>query len=198
MAITPSLVFDRYLVTLELKRPVRFHLNHGGVMRGLLSRALEQHELPSGIVPTACESGRSCFDAGDRYHIGLTLAGDSRRLADSLSAALERIGAEAASGGPAPTLGGNFIVLGFHLLPPAPTATMVDALSHVRNLTLRFVSPLRMKRPPDLKTNGEQYFNATCFPAELFLQRLFQRLFMLERGRYPDKGEIAQSCPGLD
>jgi hypothetical protein len=40
--------FERYLLTLRLTAPARFHFLHGGVLRGLLSAALEQHELPVG------------------------------------------------------------------------------------------------------------------------------------------------------
>ena len=68
-------VIERYLVRLRLAEPVRFHFLHGGVLRGLVSRALAQHELPEGILPAAAESGWVRFEAGEAYHFGLTLGG---------------------------------------------------------------------------------------------------------------------------
>ena len=180
-----NLPFDRYLITLRLNDPVRFHLNHGGVIRGLMSAALGEHELPAGLIPFACESGRSRFDGGEPYHIGVTLAGEARSLAATLQPGLEAIGRS--SSGPRPTLGGNFEVLAVQPVPPPNLDAMIQALAAIDNITLRFVSPLRLERPPALKTDRQRYLNAGCFPVDHFLRRLFQRLFMLEHGRYPDR-----------
>lgn len=106
LAVPP---FDRYLIHLRLARPVHFSFEHGGVLRGLLSACLQQHELPAGVIPFAPESGRVAFEPGDGYALGLTLVGPSRDLARDLKAGLERLGSRPPSG-PPPILGGNFVV----------------------------------------------------------------------------------------
>ena len=67
--------FERYLLTLRLTAPARFHFLHGGVLHGLLSAALERHEPPVEVAPFAPESGRARFDTGEAYRFGLTLVG---------------------------------------------------------------------------------------------------------------------------
>jgi hypothetical protein len=79
------------------------------VLRGLLSVALGQHELPVGVVPFAPEAGRARFDTGEAYRLGLTLVGPETAGAETILADLERVGREKqrAEGAP-PTHGGNF------------------------------------------------------------------------------------------
>jgi hypothetical protein len=83
---------ERYLVRLRLAAPVRFHFLHGAVLRGLVSRALGEHELPEGVIPTACESGGVRFEAGEAYHLGLTFVGEDRAAAAPLLTGLQRTG----------------------------------------------------------------------------------------------------------
>lgn len=187
-----SVEFQRYLIRLRLTRPVRFHFNHGGVLMGLLCRALGTHDLPAGVVPFACESGRVEFAPGEPYHVGLTLAGDARRLADEgrLREALSRVGAQALGRGWAtPRLAGNFGVEAVETLPPPDVSAEAERLRGHNQLTLRFLSPLRVSRPDALKSKGAGFLNQDCFPPALFLERLALRLFLLARGRYPDQGE---------
>ncbi len=94
--------FQRYLLTLRLTAPARFHFLHGGVLRGLLSAALGRHELPVGVVPFAPESGRARFDTGEPYRLGLTLVGEEIAGAESILTGLERVGREARRGRRAP------------------------------------------------------------------------------------------------
>jgi hypothetical protein len=91
--------FERYLLTLRLTAPARFHFLHGGVLRGLLSAALRQHELPVGVVPFAPESGRALFDTGEAYRFGLTLVGQESASAETILAGLERGGPPSSAGG---------------------------------------------------------------------------------------------------
>ena len=71
----PLPAFDRYRVELSLAKPAAFPFEHGGVLRGLLSRALGRHELPHGLIPFPCESGRVLYAPGDPYALGITLVG---------------------------------------------------------------------------------------------------------------------------
>src|SRR5205085_3719202 len=171
------------------------------------------HELPAGFVPFACESGRVCFREGDPYNVGLTLAGAGAREVDveGLAAGLRRIGAEKPDArAPLPTLGGNFDIEGVERLPPPDlegeaarlkssaslvksSASLVkesDALARAGySLALRFLSPLRLERPPSLKVKGAGFLNRDCFPPAHFVARLAKRLFLLEHGRFPEPQE---------
>ncbi|MEW6364125.1 MAG: CRISPR-associated endonuclease Cas1 [Acidobacteriota bacterium] len=190
-----SVEFSRYLVTLRLRRAARFHFNHGGVLRGLLSAALKRHELPVGLVPFACESGRTAFEPGDEYRIGLTFAGESRAEASAVIDGVRRVGEQsAASQAAAPVLGGNYDVESVVELPrpdlSAPVATAASS-----RLTLQLVSPLRLERPLAEQVKGARHLNASCFPVDHFLARLWNRLFLLAHGRYPERTEREQMPP---
>jgi retron-type reverse transcriptase len=193
MDIPPT---DRFVVRLRLTGQARFHFHHGGPLRGLLSAALKRHELPHGLVPFACESGRVAFEPGDPYHLGLTLIGDARRLAEPLVEGLGRLGRERPRGkGPPPTLGGNFEVEEVEALPPVDLDDAAHAMSGHETLSLQFVAPLRLERPEALKVKGAGYLNDDCFPAGHFLDRLRQRLFLLHFGRWPDAEERSELEP---
>jgi hypothetical protein len=109
---------ERYRLRLRLTGEARFHFEHGGVLRGLLSRALGRHDLPPELIPFAPESGRVRFAPGDAYQIGLTLVGPARGLAGELFDGLARLGRSPAAGRPAPVLGGNFDLEAAEPLPP--------------------------------------------------------------------------------
>jgi CRISPR-associated protein Cas1 len=183
---------DRYLVRLRLTRGARFHFNHGGVLMGLLCRALRTHDLAAGVMPFGCESGRVHFAEGDSYHIGLTLAGDARRGFDleSLGAELSLIGSQIPDPHkPQPTLAGNFEVVSVEALPPPDLEEEIASLKDSPSLTLRFLSPFRLERPSTLKARGAGFLNGDCFPPEHYVRRLAKRLFLLKHGRYPEHHE---------
>jgi hypothetical protein len=120
--VADSPPIERYLVRLRLTAPVRFHFLHGAVLRGLLSGALGEHELPEGVVPAAAESGQARFEAGEAYHLGLTFVGDHRAAAAPLLAGLQRLGRAEPGRDAPPTLGGNFLVEAAEPLPPSTSA----------------------------------------------------------------------------
>lgn len=193
--------FQRYLIRLRLTLPVRFHFNHGGVLMGLLCRALGTHELPAGVTPFACESGRVEFGRGDPYNFGLTLAGTARSIANDVQVreALSRIGGQSLErGGARPTLAGNFEVAAVEPLPPPDVPGEAERLRGCEQLTLRFLSPLRIGRPEALRSRGAGFLNQDCFPPALFLERLASRLFLLAHGRYPtqdERGALMKTLP---
>jgi hypothetical protein len=148
------------LLTLRLTAPARFHFLHGGVLRGLLSAALGQHELPVGVVPFAPESGRARFDTGEAYRLGLTLVGEESAGAERILTGLERVGREEPPGrGATPTLGGNFRLEAAAPLPPADpggeAGALLDLAGPGKSLTLRFLSPLRLERPEGLQPKDD-------------------------------------------
>jgi CRISP-associated protein Cas1 len=190
--------FERYWLTLRLTAPARFHFLHGGVLRGLLSAALGEHELPVGVVPFAPESGRARFDTGEAYRFGLTLVGPESANAETILTGLERVGREKPGAkGPAPTLGGNFRLEAAAPVTAAELHGETDALLQLagpgKSLTVRFLSPLRLERPEGQQERGATFLNAECFPAAHFLDRLWSRLFRFTHGRFPtvdDHGEL--------
>lgn len=185
---------ERFRVELRLTRPADLPNEHGGVLRGLVSRSLGRHRLPAGLVPFACESGKVRFEAGDAYSLELTLIGDCRGLGFEVAAGLARLGG-AKFGGPAPLLGGNFAVERVESLPaPDFEAT---ALNGAEALELRLLAPLRLKRPDELRSRGAGFLDSRCFPADFFLDRLWRRLFLLGHGRYPDATERESQRPPL-
>jgi CRISPR-associated protein Cas1 len=183
---------ERFLIKLRLTRGARFHFNHGGVLMGLLCRAMRTHDLPPGVMPFACESGRVRIEGDESYHIGLTLAGAARQGFD-----VGRFGDELASIGarppdpnqPLPTLAGNFEVASIEVFPTPDLSGELARLKDRRTLTLRFLSPFRLERPSSLKAKGAGYLNRDCFPPEHFVQRLAKRLFLLVQDRYPEPRE---------
>lgn len=187
--------FDRYLIKLRLTRQARFHFNHGGALMGLLCRALETHDLPAGVMPFACESGRVRFAPGDIYHIGLTVAGAARAGFDveQLRIGLKRIGERTPDlNQPLPTLAGNFEVTSVESCPRPDLEMELASVKERESLTLHVLSPLRVERPPALKEKGAGFLNGDCFPLEHFTERLVKRLFLLAHGRYPEAQECSQ------
>jgi group II intron reverse transcriptase/maturase len=156
--LTPDdLPFSRHVVRLRFTRPARFaHFLHGVVVHGLLGHALRDRELPAGLVPAAPESGRVAYDAGDAYHLALTLAGEARSQLGVIARELKRIGASRPSAGP---LGGNYEVEGVETLPPVDVETEAATLATGvgGSVAIRFVSPLRLERPADLADDGGSY-----------------------------------------
>jgi CRISPR-associated protein Cas1 len=195
-----SLPALRLRIRLCLTAPASFHFHHGGVLRGLLSRALGEHQLPVGCIPFASELGRVRFESGDPYHLVVTLLGDDRALAERWVAGLRRVGEERWRGrGAPPTLSGNFEVEGVEPLvveePEAAALRWADELGDGLELAVRFLSPLRLERPEELKRPGAGYLNQDCFPVEHFLSRLWNRCFFVQEGRWPEEAERAAMPP---
>lgn len=188
---------DRYRIRLHLTQPARFRFLHGGVLRGLISRALERHDLPPGLVPSAPESGRTQFAPGDSYQLGVTLTGEDRRLAGRLLAGLVKVGQRHLTAAPRPTLGGNFEIESLEPLPPIDVDREVETLLAAPATTLQMLSPLRLRRPRDLTRPGAAYLNADCLPASHLLERLWARLFLLTAGRYPEADELRRRMPPI-
>ncbi|MCB1058149.1 MAG: CRISPR system precrRNA processing endoribonuclease RAMP protein Cas6 [Acidobacteria bacterium] len=169
----------RFLARLRLTSEVRFGFFHGGVLRGLVSRALGQHELPAGVVPVVCEAGRVRFEAGSAYHLGLTLVGEPAAEAGSwterLEAGLARIGAgreaggssSARSGTPA-RLEGNFRVEAVDELPVPGLPGQLEALCRSIGARASEASRETEPRSSDGASNGDL---ALHFLSPLRLQR---------------------------
>src|SRR5207247_3262669 len=100
----------------RLTSRANFRFLHGGVIQGLLRRALVRHDLPRGVILFTPESGCVRYEPGDPYAFIVTLAGEARGLASSLRSSLEDLGRTTPSG-PPPTLGVNFSVEAVDQLP---------------------------------------------------------------------------------
>lgn len=202
----PYPAFERHAVTLTLRAPARLHFNHGGAVMGLLAHALGRHPLPPGVIPATPESGTTRFEPGDRYRFGVTLAGEARDLSRRLRAGLKQAADRAPAEGA--VFGGNFDLDddSIQRLPELDLDAAVERLRarapgarpDTHDLTLRFTSPLRLKRPDALQVKGAAFVNSACFPPAHFLQRLFRRLFFLDLGRYPSLDDEAAQTAGAD
>lgn len=195
--VFPIHLVERAIVTLRLQSPLRPHFLHGGVIHGLLCRALDLHPLPPGILVFACESGRVEFAAGDEYRFGVTAVGDDRRLLVRLEEGLARIGSMSRHReAPAALLQGNFDLLRIESDLSLPM--VAAAIPTERNLTIQFVSPLRMQRPREDVRPGKRFLDADCFPAHHFLSRYWQRMAILagrDRLNMPDIPKEATTTP---
>ena len=98
---------------------------------------------------------------------------------------------------PLERLGGNFVVERVDSLPTPDLAADVAALRRRggARIELRFLSPLRLERPPELKRPGAGFLDRDCFPVGFFLDRLWRRLFYLGHGTYPTDEERAAGEP---
>jgi len=188
--------FTRHLFRLRFTSPARFaHFLHGGVAHGLLGHALRTRELPAGLVPTTPESGRVAYQAGDAYHLGITLAGEARQELGRIERELRKIGGAGALP-PELAMGGNFEVEAVETPAPVDVDAEASALAQDAGvLTLRFVSPLRLERPAELAGEDGSYLDRRCFPLSHFLDRLWRRLFLLDRGRWPTEDERQAAMP---
>lgn len=174
--MTDALPIRRYRIILTFTRPASFRFLHGGAVHGLLCRALGVHPLPATVIPYAPESGRVRYEPGDRYALAVTLVGEAHGLLDTLLAGLAEIGKkEPPRDHPLPTFGGNFQLSSCEALPPPDLEAETEALLAVDSVTLRFVSPLRMRRPTTHRQPGQAFFNAAFFPFDLFLRRVAGR-----------------------
>ena len=184
------LPLDRVRVRLRLREPVNFRFLHGGVLQGLLCR-LFGHQLPPGLFPLALESGRVAYRAGAAYDFLLSAAGSSRALLAGLEAALGSVGRPRAE--PPATLAGNFVVEEVAALPTRSLAAAIakaQELAQQGRVRVVFPAPLRLRRPPELAQPGGAYLNAACFPAGVFLDRLWRRYHQLTFGEFPEGREL--------
>lgn len=189
---------ERYLFRLRLLSPARFPFLHGGAVRGLLSRALEQHQLPDGLLPAVCESGHIHYTEGDPYHLGVTLLGEDRKLLEALEAGLRRVGTGRQRGrGTASGLLAGFEVEGVEAVPLPDFGAQRQGLANGGPLELRFVTPLRLTRPEAERRKGASYFDRQYFGVAPFLDRLWRRAFQLRHGRFPNREERDEDRPPL-
>lgn len=189
--------FERYLFRLRFTEKATFgHFLHGGVIHGLVGRALKSREMSSGILPVAPESGRMTYEAGEPYQFGLTLVPGSRDLLGKIQQGLLEISGKRDLGRGLP-VAGNFALEAVETLPPVDLAAEITALRCSGVSELRFLSPLRLERPPGAATQGSSYFDRRCFPLATFLDRLWRRLFLLQHGRWPTEAERQEDMPSL-
>lgn len=172
-----ELPLERVRIRLRFTRPVRFHFLHGGAWHGAFKRALAAAELPAGLVPFIGESGRTEYPPGERYHLGLTLVGSARSSLEPLARGLARLGRDApVDGGRAPTLGGNFEVEGLDRLSRPELEEEMAALAAAGALSIRFLSPLRVRNPPELREHDGAFLGTRGFSLGVFLARIESRV----------------------
>ena len=207
---TPCPLFFRLRIVLQAHAAVHLRVQHGPALYALLAAAWargnqEEPAVPDGLLLNAPEQGRLLVRKGEPYAFGLTLLASSGEEATLrcclLLKGLEQLGRKAEPGQPA--WGGNFVISDVEdlvarqkwgptlALQPVPASALQDAIACVarqRQITLRFVSPLRCSRGKNHVHDGHAYFDSDWFDARIFTQRLWRRLHNL--GCLPD-----EACP---
>ncbi len=173
----PQYPVTRSRIVLQLHTSARFRFLHGGALRGLLSSIFQQHPIPKGILPYACESGKVRYVAGEKYAFGLTCIYKAQDLYQECIDRLKRLGnGTLPASSERPQLGGNFTVEEAPDLAPPDMEKQYSTLGDNDTLTLRFLSPLRIALPTSLQRKGMAFCNQQCFPTDLFLKRVWARL----------------------
>lgn len=159
--------------------------------------------FPIGVLPDAIEIGLQSLLRGDEWAFGLMLHGPHvdgcRTILKSLLQGLDAVGRPPrrpsddrprqtrTDDGVNRSLHGCFEVSAVHslvdrqapdvvALPPKLLAAQQAAVGTTRTLTLRFLSPLRTLRPRPLRQGRSTLFDEQCFPVEVLVQRLADRL----------------------
>lgn len=193
-------MFYRARFLLRITRQLHLPACHGAVSYSLMARAFGvgatvEDGVPDGLLLDAPEQGRTRATHSQLYALGGTFLGPPeqatarcRQVADGLA----RLGA--GKPGPGATLGGNFrlhavqdLVTGSELaadglLAPIPAdhlAAEFAAARELRRLTLRFSSPLRMRRGRAHQETGHAFFDGKHFEPLAFFRRLAGRLVPL-------------------
>lgn len=189
--------FFRIRLTLEMADRVHLHAHHAGMIYALLAAANASGggpaAVPDGLMPDVPEQCRVLLEPGDPYAFGFTLIAPGVEQAGSIVwrivRGLRQLGAQHSSNGA--KLAGNFRVASVEDLvsgrkladdeEPSPILQLsldeqIEKVRATTNLTLRFTSPLRHKRPSSDRTPGHIYFDSACFDPPTFLSRLDRRL----------------------
>jgi len=194
--VAHQVLLYRIRVVLKLRKATLLHAFHAPVVYAVLCEANGRGfkikpAMPDGMMLDAPEQCRTDLRPGDEYAFGFNLLTGSEREAESrvsaLIAGLHSLGEDGLRGS---KLGGNFHVLKVqdlisdHVLKndakpsPMPVERLlqeVHRLADLKELTLRFTSPLRCQRPDKTRTVGHQYFDRYWCDPVLLTQRLQMR-----------------------
>ena len=202
-----STPFHRVRWVLEATRDIRIPARQGAMIYALLASANKTDAAPAAfprdLLLDVPEENRMLVRAGEPYAFGGTLLANSPAEAAAvlqrLHVGLERLGHEEK---PRPKgLGGNFRVQSVHDLiasrelteqPPNPlkvdvVSREIQSLLGRDELTLMFLSPLRLERRGQQKRDHETFFNRHSFEAHYFAGRLLRRMATV--GVLPHSGE---------
>lgn len=170
-----NLTFRQYFVQLRLDEPQSMHYFHGPALNGLLCKALNQSTLGENIVLFPAEVGRVAYQSGDLYNFSFTVFNDSEnfgiKIRDALVARSEFLDNTEPFR--------RFFVNEFTEIPQSDVGEMVDSIENCDEVTLRFITPLRMDRKnPEA---GKAYFDPSFFDPARFCKLLFNRLYDLSK-----------------
>jgi len=170
-----NLTFRQYFIQMRLEEPMNFHYFHGPALNGLLCKALKQNTLGKDIVLFPVEVGLIEYQAGDPYNFSYTIFYDSEntgtKIRDALIARSEfRDNTEPFQ---------RFSVKDFSEVPTPDMGEMLGVIRECDEVTLRFITPLRMDRKnPE---EGKAYFDPSFFDPGRFFQLLYNRLYDLNK-----------------
>lgn len=187
-------------VTVEMTASVGAPFFHGPMLYSALCEACgraaaDSPFLPDGVVPISVEQGRTRLDAGTRYAFGWDVIAqqpeEAGRITSLLLRGLKAVGERRGN----VKLGGcyrlvsatdayagrtiNLDELSAVTLSPLDSEFVNEAsgwLSRQRDVSIRFVTPLRMYRASEDRRPGRAFFDADFFSGGLFVHRVQGRL----------------------
>ncbi|WP_419783951.1 CRISPR-associated endonuclease Cas1 [Maridesulfovibrio sp.] len=183
----------QFRFSFTLTSAVECPVYHGNAVRGLILAALfgeyadpkdSAHNLPIGMVPVVCEFGRMRMVAGEIYTFGINCVGDNAdELAERMAVLADRlaeIGRRSLDywGANLPIFGGNFTKLTMSELAVAPACNGIGELQsgiQSGDVTLQFVSPLKMRSPDEFSQRFPLQGNR-CFVVQHFFKQLWSNI----------------------
>ena len=195
-AVPASTPFYRVRFVIEATRDIRIPARQGAMIYALLAAANKTDESPAAfprdLLLDVPEENRMTIQSGETYAFGGTLLANTPAEAlgviQQLRVGLTRLSTE---GKPRRDgLGGNFRLESIQDLvdprdvqdqPPSPmpvefVSREIHALLGRGEITLSFLSPLRLERPGHGKQEHESFFNRRYFDAAYFVRRLLRRM----------------------
>ncbi len=168
-----NIQFSIYQFDLRFTAPAKFRFSHARSVYHLLCNALQVHPLTYGLIPYPVESGKIFFQAGDPYRFYLTTVGHREAEIEKI-----RKGIVDFDHWPKPLKLFNHKIRLENLtrLPQPDWQAEADALRGQETITLKFLTPLRIRRE-----TKKGYFDQSYFHLDLFFRRLFKQLDALTR-----------------
>ena len=194
--MNPAMPYHAVRFVLGITGDTAVPVNQAAMLYALLCEANRPGDgppaFPRDLMLDAPEQGRTRLRTGDRFAFGGGLIGpnaaEAGALAERLRDGLRRLGSSGKSRRQG--FGGNFelaevedLVAGeawtggpLRSLGAEQLNAEIRQLSGLSELTLRFVSPLRIERPGRHKQTGRSFFDGRFFDLPYFLSRLLRRM----------------------
>ncbi len=160
--------FNIYQFDLCFTAPAKFCFSHARSVYQLLCNALRVHPLVYGLIPYPVESGKIFYKENQPYRFYLTTVGNRDAELCRIVAGLTDFENWAK---PLSSFRNRIILENIKQLDFPDWIQEAEQLKGIHDLTLQFVTPLRIRRE-----TKKGYFDAGYFNPETFLIRLYKHL----------------------